>query len=129
MISEDPLLGEAYQEPLMDSRLWAKWVEKGYLKSPGELTAFEKDLALPMYLVAETPPPFAFKQPPYKLPVKLDKPRSQLHLENFFDAIRSGAKLNCPPEVGYAAAVTVLKINEAIETGRRLEFKPVDFVV
>jgi hypothetical protein len=37
--------------------------------------------------------------------------------------------LNCPAEVGYETAVTVLKVNEAAEAGRRLEFKPEDFVV
>jgi len=129
VVSEVPYLGEAYPEPNVDSRLWAKWVAKGYLKSPGELSAFERDLALPIYMVAETPPPFASKQPPYKLPVKVDKPHHQPHLENFFDAIRGKAKLNCPAEVGYEAAVTVLRINEAIEAGRRIEFKPADFAV
>jgi len=129
VISEDSLLGDAFPEPQVDSRAWAKWVEKGYLRSPGELSAFEKELALPVYLVGETPPPFVSKQPPYKLPVKMDKPRHQPHLENFFDAIRGKAKLNCPAEVGYETAVTVLKINEAIEAGRRIEFKPGEFVV
>jgi predicted dehydrogenase len=129
VISEDSLLGDAFPEPQADSSLWAKWVEKGYLKSPRELSAIEKEIALPVYLVAETPPPFfVSKEPPYKLPVKLDKPRHQPHLENFFDAIRGRAKLNCPGEVGYETAVTVLKINEAIETGHKIEFKPADFV-
>jgi hypothetical protein len=49
----------------------------------------------------------------------MDKPIHQPHLENFFDAIRGKAKLTCPPEIGY----------EAAEAGRRLEFKPEEFVV
>ena len=129
VISEDPLRSDAFREPQIDSRIWAKWVERGYLKSPRELSAFEKELALPVYLVAETPPPFVSKEPPYKLPVRVDKPRHQLHLENFFAAIRSTTKLNCPADVGYETAVTVLKINEAIDAGRRLEFKSEEFVV
>ena len=48
-------------------------------------------------------------------------------LENFFDAIRGKAKLTCPAEVGYETAVTVLKVNEAVEAAKRLEFKPEDF--
>ena len=128
-ISEDSLLGDAFPEPQIDSGLWAKWVEKGYLKSPHELSAFEKELALPVYvvIVGESPPPS--KEPPYKLPVKLNKPPHQPHLENFFDAIRGRAKLSCPAEVGYETAVTVLKINDAIEAGGKVEFKPADFVV
>jgi hypothetical protein len=50
-------------------------------------------------------------------------------LANFFDSIRGKAKLTCPAEIGYETAVTVLKINEAIEKGCKLEFKPEDFKV
>jgi len=53
----------------------------------------------------------------------------QPHLENFFDAIRGDAKLTCPAEVGYETAVTVLKVNEAVEAGRKLSFSQEDFVV
>jgi hypothetical protein len=67
------------------------------------------------------------KTPTLELAVQLNKPIHQPHLENFFDAIRGNAKLNCPAEVGYASAVTVLKVNEAIEAGRRLEFGPEEF--
>jgi predicted dehydrogenase len=52
------------------------------------------------------------------------------HLENFFAAIRdSRVKLNCPGEVGYETAVSVLRANEAVEAGRRLTFEPEDFAV
>ena len=51
------------------------------------------------------------------------------NLENFFDAIRGKAKLTCPAEIGYETAVTVLKVNEAIAAGKKLEFKPEDFEV
>ena len=71
-------------------------------------------------------------QPPrYDLPIAMRKQYHQPHLENFFDAIRSGGKvkLTCPAEVGYETAVAVLKVNEAVEAGRRLEFKPDEFKV
>ena len=48
-------------------------------------------------------------------------------LQNFFDAVRGKAKLNCPAEIGYESAVSVLKVNEAIEAKSRLAFKPEDF--
>jgi hypothetical protein len=54
---------------------------------------------------------------PYHLP----------HLANFFNAIRGFEKLNCPEDVGYETAVTVLKVNEAVERARRLDFIPEEF--
>ena len=43
--------------------------------------------------------------------------------------MRGKEKLNCPGEVGYETAVMVLKVNEAVEAQRRLEFKPEEFKV
>ena len=65
----------------------------------------------------------------YRISVKMDKKYHQPHLENFFDAVRGKAKLNCPPEVAYESAVTVLKVNEAVEAARKLGFKPEEFRV
>ena len=54
----------------------------------------------------------------------------QLHLENFFAAVRTGKKsmLNCPPEDGYATAVAVLNAIPAIEKGR-IEIPAADYEV
>ena len=59
----------------------------------------------------------------------LDKPLHQPHLENFFDAMRSGVPLNCPGDSAFATAVTVLKVNEAIAAKKMLTFAPDDFIV
>ena len=68
--------------------------------------------------------------PAYEIPVTMEgKPYHQPHLENFFDAVRGKAKLNCPGEIGYETAVMVLKVNEAVEAAKRLEFKPDEFKV
>jgi predicted dehydrogenase len=72
----------------------------------------------------ETPPP-----PKYELPIAMKQKAHRGHLENFFDAIRGKEKLNCPAEIGYETAVTVLKVNEAIVAGRKLEFKEDEFKV
>ena len=64
---------------------------------------------------------------PAPVPVVLRDPYHQPHLQNFFDAVRGKAKLNCPAEVGYETAVTVLKVNEAIEAKQRLSFRPEEF--
>jgi len=63
------------------------------------------------------------------LPVKMNKPIHQPHLKNFFDAIRGRAQLNCPAEAGYKTAVAVLKVNEAVQAGRKLTFGPEEFKV
>ena len=65
----------------------------------------------------------------HSVPVALRDPYHQPHLQNFFDAVRGKAKLNCPAEVAYETAVAVLKVNEAIEAGSRLSFKPEDFKI
>jgi predicted dehydrogenase len=51
------------------------------------------------------------------------------HLKNFFDAVRGQAKLACPGEVGYEAAVSVFRANESMKAGRRLELKAEEFKV
>ncbi len=60
---------------------------------------------------------------------ELPKPIHQLHLENFFNAIREGTPLSCPPEVGYETAVSVLRVNEAVEKGSPVRFGPEGFQV
>ena len=53
----------------------------------------------------------------------------QLHLANFFGAIRANDKklLTCPPEDAYATAMAVLSVIPAIESGGMKGFKPEDF--
>ena len=63
----------------------------------------------------------------HRVPVVLRDPYHQPHLSNFFDAVRGEAQLNCPAEVGYESAVTVLKVNEAIDARQRVSFRPEDF--
>lgn len=59
----------------------------------------------------------------------VQKPLHQPHLENFFEAIRTGAELHCPPEIAWETAVTVLKVNESIARQQPLEFKAEEFEV
>jgi len=122
VISEAAGRGTIYREPWVPAENWEKWVKMGYLKEPPTEVEEEKVATDAVLDVRESPKP-----PSYDLPVKMDKPYHQPHLENFFDAIRGKAKLNCPAEIGYETAVTVLKVNEAVEAGRKLEFKPEEF--
>ena len=69
------------------------------------------------------------KPPKYDLFVEMNKPFHQPHLENFFAAVRGNEKLNCPGEIGYETAVAVLKVNEAVASGKKIEFSPDEFHV
>jgi len=64
-----------------------------------------------------------------KLLEESQKDIHQLHLENFFGAIRDGTALTCPAEVGYETCVSVLKANDSVAAGKMLEFTPADFAV
>jgi len=57
------------------------------------------------------------------------KPPHQVHLENFFNAIRTGSPLSCPADVAYETTVMVMKVNDAMAAGKRLEFAPAEFKV
>ena len=108
---------------------WKPWVDKKYIvqfedpaaEKPKE-TKSEMDAILEIYGPSPKPTQFLLtltKDPPYHRP----------HLENFFDAIRRGTPLNCPPEVAYETAVTVLTVNDAVAAGKRIDFKPEEFKV
>ena len=125
MISEASGRGSIYREVWVSAAEWEPWVKMGYIKEPPEEETEEAPAGEGMLDVRET-----VKPPSYDIPVTMDnKPYHQPHLENFFDAVRGKGKLNCPAEIGYETAVTVLKVNEAVAAGKKLEFKPEDFEV
>jgi len=108
---------------------WKPWVDKKYIvefedpaaEKPKETTS---EMAALLEIYGPSPKPTQFlltltKDPPYHRP----------HLENFFDAVRGKAKLNCPPEVAYETAVTVLTVNDAVAATKRVDFKPEEFKV
>ncbi len=117
-ISESASKGECNREPSAPD--WEKWVKAGFLKAPAGQETSQAGGAVD---VRET----MRASSAYELPVKMDKKYHQPHLENFFDAVRGKAKLNCPPQVAYESAVTVLKVNEAVEAARKLNFKKEEF--
>jgi len=121
VISEASNRGEAYREQSAKED-WAKWVKDGYLVAPPEKKEDDKAATGALVDIRETVAPAA-----YKLAVDLKDPYHKPHLENFFNAIRGKEKLNCPAEVAYESAVTVLKVNDAVESGCKLEFKPEEF--
>lgn len=120
-ISESASRGSVYREATAPE--WDKWVKLGFVKEPKKEEAKPEGEAV--LDVRETLAP-----PAYEIPITMDgKPYHQPHLENFFNAMRGKEKLNCPAEIGYETAVMVLKVNEAVEAGRRLEFSKDEFHV
>ncbi|UCD50970.1 MAG: Gfo/Idh/MocA family oxidoreductase [Phycisphaerales bacterium] len=117
-LSESPSRGGVYRDP--EAPDWRKWVRLGLLNAPGEeakppATAANID-------VAETRPPAK-----YDIPVTVDVPYHQPHLQNFFAAVRGQAQLNCSAETAYASTLTALKINDAVEKRQTLELVPDTF--
>jgi hypothetical protein len=120
--SEVNYAGQLYRDP--NAPAWDEWIQKGYISAPKEQEAKEKIDTGAIADVRESVSPDQ-----HTVPVTLRDPYHQPHLQNFFDAVRGQAKLNCPSEVAYETAVAVLKVNQAIEAHSRLPFKPEDFKV
>ena len=117
-ISESGSRGGAYRE--QSAPVWDKWVESGFLSAPKEETP--KPQPGVVLDVRETIAP-----PKYDLAVDFNDPYHKPHLENFFNAVRGKEELNCPVEIGYETAVAVLKVNDAVRTGRKLKFNKSEF--
>ncbi|HEY6552415.1 MAG TPA: Gfo/Idh/MocA family oxidoreductase [Vicinamibacteria bacterium] len=117
--SEANYPGFLYRDP--NAPAWDEWINKGYVSAPK--LQEKKEVAEGAVLdVRESVSPDQ-----HRIPVVLRDPYHQPHLQNFFDAVRGTAKLNCPAEAGYETAVTVLKVNEAIDAKQRLSFGPEEF--
>jgi len=125
VISESAARGQVYREvggaTAVSAKEWEKWIKLGFIAKPPEEETEEEDKDAVLD-VRESPKP-----PMYDIPVEFNDPYHQPHLRNFFEAIRGNEELNCPAEIGYETAATVLKVNEAVEAGKTLEFEPSEF--
>jgi predicted dehydrogenase len=134
-ISENPKYTRLYREARAPE--WDKWVSDGLIIRPGT-----GEGALPPVKPWEKPRPKlsmvsksdstvdvreTAELSAWDMPVVLDKAIHQPHLENFFDAMRGKGSLHSPGEVGFATAVTVLKVNDAVAARKMLMFAPEDF--
>ena len=106
--SEVNYAGQLYRDP--NAPAWDEWVQKGYVSAPKEQETKAEERRGAIADVRESVAPDQ-----HTVPVTLRDPYHQPHLQNFFDAMRGKAKLNCPAEEAYQTAVAVLKVNEAIE--------------
>ncbi|MBN2127900.1 MAG: Gfo/Idh/MocA family oxidoreductase [Sedimentisphaerales bacterium] len=144
VISERSFVGQLCPEPTaqQDGRVkWATGLKDGYLTASKAVMEMVDRMTVQQLAKALSvdPSPLPISTNPSattgaalmscNLSIRMDKPAHQPHLENFFGAVRGKAKLNCSAKTGYETAVTVLKVNEAAEAGRKLSFKPAEYVV
>jgi predicted dehydrogenase len=110
-MSENPNVTKLYRE---DRALaWDDLVAKNYLRASATAApAGDADKVD----VRETAPLLQ-----YDIPVTFNKRIHQTHLENFFNAIRGTAKLNCPADEAFASEYVIHKANEAIVARKTIE--------
>ena len=122
VISESAGMGSVYREKA-NAPSWDEWVRKGYLTEP-KLIEVKAESESDSLDVRETISPDE-----HRIALQFNDPYHKPHLENFFSAVRGKGKLNCPAEVGYESAVAVLKVNEAVEARKTLDFSPEEFKI
>jgi len=120
-LSENPKFTKIYRETRAPD--WQQWVSLNYLVA-SQAPAAAKPAEGAAVDVRETAEAATFD-----IPVVLEKPYHQPHLENFFDAIRGKAKLTCPADEAFKSEVAVLKVNDAVAAKQMLVFKPEDFAI
>jgi predicted dehydrogenase len=108
-MSEDPSLCAIYREARATGNSWEDLAQKGYVHlKPAAADAAKVDVRETAQLAE------------YDIPVFFNKPPHQPHLENFFNAIRGTAKLNCPGDEAFSSEYVIHKANEAIGAAKKL---------
>ena len=110
-ISEDPKSTAIYRED--GAKSWDDLIERHIFLPKTDATAAVKVDA------RETE-----AQARYEMAVSFNKPPHMPHLENFFNAIRGTAKLNCPADEAFRREYVIHKANESIAAGKRIIITP-----
>ncbi len=117
-ISENPRITKIYREERAAE--WDKWSDLNYIRrsaAPPKTDETKID-------VRETAPLAS-----YDIPIVLDKPLHQPHLENFFNAIHGKAKLTADGEHSFKSEAAIFPVNAAVASKKLHVFKPEDFAV
>jgi predicted dehydrogenase len=114
-MSENPILSAIYREARAPS--WDGLIQKNYLRAKTGGSAPTPDAA--KVDVRETA-----QLAEYEMTVSFNKPPHMPHLENFFNAIRGTAKLNCPADEAFRSEYVIHKANEAVAAQKRIEITP-----
>jgi predicted dehydrogenase len=117
-MSENPKLSTVFREARAQS--WDEWVHRNYLRAQAAPVAEASPDAAKVD-VRETAALAS-----YEIPVLFNKAIHQPHLENFFNAIRGKAKLNCPANEAFASEYVIFKANEAIAARRTIDLTPAE---
>jgi predicted dehydrogenase len=115
-MSENPSITKLYREDRAQD--WDALVAKNYLRASANAAASTDADKVD---VRETAPLLQ-----YDIPVTFAKKIHQPHLENFFNAIRGTAKLNCPADEAFRSEYVIHKANEAIAARKTLELDPAE---
>jgi len=108
-MSEDPAICAIYREARATAVSWDDLTQKGYVKAKPLAADTAKVDVRETAALAE-----------YEIPVFFNKPPHQPHLENFFNAIRGTAKLNCPADEAFSSEYVIHKANEAVAAEKKI---------
>ena len=111
-MSEDPALTGIYREER--ARPWDDLIQRNIFLPKTDSTADAAKVD-----VRETE---ALAR--YEMAVSFLKPPHQPHMENFFNAIRGTAKLNCPADEAFRSEYVIHKANEAIPAQKMIAITP-----
>ncbi|MGB0743440.1 MAG: Gfo/Idh/MocA family oxidoreductase [Opitutales bacterium] len=114
-ISEREAHTKIYKESWVPTSRWKGLVDKGFLKKVSAGPSTTSSDAIAAY---ETPPPDEYAIPGG---IGLKKPH-QHHIENFFDAIRGKAKLNCDARHALESEAPIYWVNPAAESNEAIQF-------
>ena len=114
-MSENPSITKLYREDRAPS--WDDLVAKNYLRATAVAPVSDADKVD----VRETAPLLQ-----YDIPVTFNKKIHQPHLENFFNAIRGTAKLNCPADEAFSSEYVIHKANDAIAARKTIDITPAE---
>jgi predicted dehydrogenase len=124
-ISDIPGLGDTVQR-VGGSQEWGSLLKERILGEPYTVFLDKPGEKKCQVEVRDSERPQAYLWP---IPVQCESNLLELHISNFLSAIREGTPLSCPPEVGFDALVTALKIEKAIRKGRRMNYSCREFTV
>jgi len=121
-MSENPKYTAIYREARAAD--WSKFVQ-ARLIAPQAATPVDPDASASSKVDARETAELAA----YRLPVILTKAIHQPHIENFLNAIRGTAKLNCPADEAFRSEIAIFKAIEAVYAQKMVYLTPADWTV
>jgi predicted dehydrogenase len=113
-MSENPSLSAVFREARAPA--WDDLISKNYLRATSVPVATTDDTKVDVRETAQLLQ--------YQIPVTFSKAIHQPHLENFFNAIRGTAQLNCPADEAFRSEYVIHKANEAIAAQKKIAITP-----